>query len=118
MLKNLVESRASQKAHLAYQDEPLYVNDQSYIVELKSKYKRNQTIKFRCPNCGHESTKQLRTIKSYPFYCTTCNNDIARPSNIEKSKMTKMVRYGDPHYCNSEKRKQTIKNGIGWKTWL
>jgi len=116
MLKNLVENQVSQKTHLAYQEEPLYVNDQSYIVELKSKYKRNQTIKFKCPKCGNESIKQLRTIKSYPFYCTTCNNNMTRPSNIEKCKMTKMMKYGDPYYCNLEKRKQTIENGIGWKS--
>ena len=121
MSTKLVGPRKTGPSHtLLFQEDPILVSTPEEFLYIKKNFKRNQKIKFLCPCCKKETIKQVRTIESLQFKCTSCAITEAAndPKKIEKRKQTKLERYGDENYSNQEKRKQTILDKYGSFTVL
>lgn len=94
---------------------------QKTILELNYKYdsvdelayciNKNIVEKPCCPVCG----KQLKFLISKSRFQNHCSNSCAtKDENVqEKSKKTKLERYGDENYNNSKKMKETMFERYG-----
>lgn len=93
-----------------YQEDPVLFTN----IEDLTKYKRTQKIKFICSQCGLEDTKYRINIK-LPLLCKKCvrsntykNYDWS--ARNKKTQQTKLERYGNPYYCNSQKIAESLQN--------
>ena len=73
MSTKLVGPRKTGPSHtLLFQEDPILVSTPEEFLYIKKNFKRNQKIKFLCPCCKKETIKQVRTIESLQFKCTSC----------------------------------------------
>lgn len=76
------------------------------------KYHQRQKFKFICEKCGKEEIKTRARLK-LPLFCKKCTRSDSQ-SNIDfsivnkKREETKLKRYGNSHYVNGEKIKQSL----------
>jgi hypothetical protein len=67
-----------------------------------------KTDESKCKQCGNE-TQFLGLSKGYRIYCSSkCSRN--SELTIQKTKKTKIKRYGDENYVNAEKSSKTWKN--------
>lgn len=100
------------------QDEPIIITKKEDIDNLKS-YNRHQKIKFICTECGCEHIVEIRSFSD--MLCNKCKHrktyksfDKEKIKSIsDKSKKTKLDRYGDENYVNVEKTKSTCLEKYG-----
>ena len=80
-------------------------------LEECKKYKPNQKFTFICTVCGQEAQKYRCNIK-LPLVCGSCNKKKTFANKDwsernKKSEATKIERYGDAHYTNTAKIRET-----------
>lgn len=76
-------------------------------------------FKFKCPDCGKETVKELR--KDTLFKCKSCISksfqnsftDEERKEIVQKMYDTKLKKYGNGDFVNSKKREQTCLEKYG-----
>lgn len=85
-----------------------------YNSDIVNSYGSFQKIKFKCVSCGEDVVIEKRSFDG-TFKCGKCKHketyknfdDRKRSEIIQKSKKTRLERYGDANYTNEDKRKET-----------
>ena len=99
-----------------FQEEPIFVQSQDDINNLKPIYNRAQLIKFKCFMCGKDSLKQLkRTTTIETCLCRDCrykrlSSIINTPERLKerliKTRATSLLKYGATHYLKTTEGKE------------
>jgi len=74
-------------------------NSESYFLDFKGK-------RGLCKMCG-KPTRYINYVKGYRLYCS---KKCAGLDTLNKSRSTKLAKYGDPNFTNQEKRQNTLRN--------
>jgi len=101
---------------------PISVSEDT-LDEIKLKYNREQKVKCTCSKCNKDFIRSLRFIR-FPLYCRACQIEQTAISrygsveemqklNIKNRQKTSMLKYGNEHFTNRQKCRETKKARYG-----
>lgn len=105
-------------------DEPIVLTTQNDIDKLKG-YGKMQKIQFYCVECGKKYVVENRSFNGV-MKCSTCKRNETcknlgeeyKEKIIQKSKNTRLERYGNSNYVNVEQRKKTNLEKYGVENYF
>jgi len=94
----------------------MYIDNENELLFYN--FTKNEVVEYRCKYCNKLTSKRFCVFVENPFICKTCNQKHAVlnkdwSSRYNKSKQTKLERYGNENYNNNEQTRKTCLQKYG-----